>query len=128
MIFRAVRALVAESVLKYFCATLRRQGSALSGEAVPAGRAARRSKNVALARSVAVSRCLTGRLDTGTPPVFDAHGCFLTGCRAILAESDIPYSYGKPLLAEGLSYYLKAVGSYCTGYGLSRRAGRRIDG
>lgn len=84
---------------------------------------------MALARGVAVSRCLTGRLDTGTPPVYEVHRGFLTGCRAILPDGDILNNLREsPSCKEGLSYYLKAVGSYCTGYGLSRRSGRRIDG
>ena len=95
MIRPAVAALVTESLLKYFCATLRRQGSAFSGEAVPAGRAVSNSINVALARGVAVSRCLTARLDTETLLVYEVHRCFLTGCRAILPESDIPNNLTK---------------------------------
>lgn len=96
MIFWAVRVFVAESLLKYFSVTLRRQGSAFSGDEVPAGRALSRSKNVALTLGVAVFRVCAGRLDIETlsvsPPVYGygAHECFLTGCRAFLPEGDIP--------------------------------------
>lgn len=72
------------------------------------------SKGVALARALALPLCGTGKLYTENPSLVRTHFGFLSDDHASWRKMVIDYSYGKPLLQEGLSLFNKSLGHYST--------------